>query len=134
MNIFSNLIPTRGKFFTDNDPPWMTDNIKNKMKLKNKFQRQYIRHQRQISNLLKNKDLYSEINSLITESKEKYYQTINAKLNDPSIFVDKLFNGEKVPMKLFDFQEIENVFNLFFFFFCNTMLADSKAVVSCLQK
>ena len=29
LNIFSNLIPNRIKTFTDSDPPWMTEDIKN---------------------------------------------------------------------------------------------------------
>ena len=85
LNIFSNFIPNRIKTFTDSDPPWMTKDIKNKIKLKNTFYRQYMRHQTQISSLLKVEDLCNEISNLITKSKEKYYQHINAKLNDPSL-------------------------------------------------
>ena len=46
----------------------MTENIKNKTKLKNKFYRQYMRHQTRISSLLKVQDLRNEISNLITKS------------------------------------------------------------------
>ena len=67
LNIFCNFIPNR----------------RNKVKLNSKFYRQYTRHQTQISGLLKVEDLRNEIINLITKSKEKYYQCINAKLDDP---------------------------------------------------
>ena len=44
-----------------------------------------MKHQTQISSHLKVEDLRIEISNLITKSKEKYYQRINAKLNDPSL-------------------------------------------------
>ena len=44
-----------------------------------------MKHQTQISSHLKVEDLRIEISNLITKSKEKYYQRINAKLNDPSM-------------------------------------------------
>ena len=44
-----------------------------------------MRNQTHISSLLKVENFRSEINNLITKSKEKYYQRINAKLNDPSL-------------------------------------------------
>ena len=82
LNIFSNFILNRTKTFTESDPP---EDIKNKIKLNNKFYRQYMRHQTQISSLLKVEDLCNEISELITKPKEKYCQLINAKLNDPSL-------------------------------------------------
>ena len=32
LNNFRNFIPSRTKTFTDSDPPWMTEDIKNKIK------------------------------------------------------------------------------------------------------
>ena len=102
---FSNFIPNRTKTFTGSDPPWMTEDIKNKIKLKNKFYHEYMRHQTQISSLLKVEDLRNEISNLITKSKEKYYQRINVKLNDPSLsnktywsILKTFYNGKKVPI------------------------------------
>ena len=130
LNIFSNFIPNRTKTFTYSDPPWMTEDIKNKIKLKNNLYCQCMKHQTQIRSLLKVEDLRIEISNLITKSKEKYYQRINAKLNDPSLsnktywsILKTFYNGKKVPIipPLFinnkfvtDFQEKANAFNSFF--------------------
>ena len=89
-----------------------------------------MRHQTQISSLLKVEDLRNEISNLITKSREKYYQRIKAKLNGPSLsnktywsILKTFYNGKKVPIipPLFinnkfvtDFQEKANVFNYFF--------------------
>ena len=42
-----------------------------------------MKHQTQISSLPKVEDLRIEISNLITKSRGKYYQRINAKLNGP---------------------------------------------------
>ena len=73
------------------------------IKLKNDFYGQYMRHQTQISSLLKVEDLRNEISNRITKSKEKYYQRINTKLNDPLLsnktywsILKSFYNGKKV--------------------------------------
>ena len=76
LNIFSNLIPNRRKTFADSDPPWMTEDIKKKIKLRNKFYRQYMRHQMQSSSLLKVENLRNKISNLITKSKEKFINVL----------------------------------------------------------
>ena len=60
---------------TDSDPPWMTKDIKNEIKLKNTSYRQCMRHQTQISSLLKVEDLRNEISNLITKSSKKILST-----------------------------------------------------------
>ena len=74
LNTFSNFIANRRKTFTNSDPPWMTKDIKNKIKLNNKLYCQYMRHQTQISSFLKGEDLCNEISYVITKSKKN---TIN---------------------------------------------------------
>ena len=44
MNFFSNFITNTIKTFRDSDPPWMIDDIKNKIKLKHKLHHCYLRH------------------------------------------------------------------------------------------
>ena len=44
-----------------------------------------MRHQTQISSLLKAENLFNKMSNRIRKSKEKYYQDINAKLNNPSL-------------------------------------------------
>ena len=83
----------------------MTEDIENKIKLKNKFYRQYMRHQTQISSLLKIGDIRKEISNLITKSKEIHYQRIDEKLNDPSLnnkiywsILKTFYNSAKLPI------------------------------------
>ena len=89
-----------------------------------------MRHQMQISSLLKIEDFRNEISNLITKSKEKYYQRIDAKLNDPSLsnkrywsILETFYNGKKVPIIhpflinnkfVKNFQEKANVFDTAF--------------------
>ena len=119
----------------------MTEDIKNKIKLKNNLYCQCMKHQTQIRSLLKVEDLRIEISNLITKSKEKYYQRINAKLNDPSLsnktywsILKTFYNGKKVPIipPLFinnkfvtDFQEKANAFNSFFVKQCSPIASSS---------
>ena len=129
----------------------MTEGIKNKIKLKNNLYRQCMKYQTQISSHLKAEDLRIEISNLITDSKEKYYQHINAKLNDPLLsnktywsILKTFYNGIKVPiiLPLFinkfvtDFQEKANVFNLFFAKQCSPIpsSSDLPAKISYMTK
>ena len=100
-----------------------------------------MKHQTQISSPLKVEDLRIEISNLITKSKEKYYQRINTKLNDPSLskktywsILKTFYNGKNVPIitPLFinneyvtDFQEKANLFNSFFAKQCSPILSSS---------
>ena len=111
-----------------------------------------MRHQTQISSFLKVENLSSEISNLITKSKEKYYQRINAKLNYPLLsnktywsIMKTFYNGKKVPIipPLFiknkfvtDFQEKPNVFNSFFTNQCLPIASSSvlPAKISYLNK
>ena len=145
-NIFSNFIPSRTKTFTDSGLPWMTEDIKNKIKLKNNLYCQCMKHLTQIRSLLKVEDLRIEISNLITKSKEKYYQHINAKLNDLSLsnktywsILKTFYNGKKVPIIPllfinFFFLQIIKKNLLFLTLFLQNNAERSHAVVSCLRK
>ena len=130
MNIFSNFITNEIKTFRDSEPPWMNDDIKNKIKLKHKLYHRYLRHKSNNKDFAKLEDLHNEIDNLISKSKKEYYQNINRKLHDPltgsKIYWSikrTFFNGKKVPATpplLFhgafvsNFQKKENIFNSFF--------------------
>ena len=127
MNNFSNFISDKIKTFRDSDPPWMNDDIKNKIKLYH----QYLRHKRNNEDFAKLEYLPNEIDNLLSKSKKEYYQNINRKLNDPSVKPGKtywpimktFFNWKNVPVirpLLFndafvtEFQEKTNIFISFF--------------------
>ena len=113
MKIFSNFIPNKTKSFRDSDPPWVNDDIKNKIKLKHK-------------DFVELEYFHNEIDNLIS----KYYQNIKRKLKDPLTssktywsIMKTFLSGKKVPVispLLFkivlvtDFQEKANIFNSFF--------------------
>ena len=140
MNIFSNFIPNKIKTFKDSDPPWMNDDIKNKVKLKHKLYHCYLRHQKN-----NKEDLQNENDNLISKSKKEYYQNIDRKLDNQSItcktfssVMKTFFNGKKVPAMpplLFngvfvtDFREKANIFNSFFAMQC-TLVSNNSVLPS----
>ena len=83
MNIFSSFIPNKIKTLRDNDPSWMNDDIKIKIKLKHKLYHRYLRHKRNNEDFAKLEYLCNKIYNLISKSKMKYYENINRKISDP---------------------------------------------------
>ena len=75
MNIFSNYIPNKYVTIDDRDPPWMTEKIKNKINLKRSLSKS--------NKFIETQILSTEISTLILERKEKYYDDLSMKLNDP---------------------------------------------------
>ena len=73
MNMFSNFIPNKMKTFRDSDPPWMNDDIKNKIKFKHKLDYRYLRHKRINENVAKLEDPHNEIDNLISKFKKQNY-------------------------------------------------------------
>ena len=65
MNNFSNFISDKIKTFRDSDPPWMNDDIKNKIKLYH----QYLRHKRNNEDFAKLEYLRNETDNLLSKSK-----------------------------------------------------------------
>ena len=83
MNIFSNFIANKTKTFRESEPPWISDGIKNKIKLDHKLYHPYLSHKRNHEDFAKLVYLRNKVDSLIFKSKKEYYQNINRKLNDP---------------------------------------------------
>ena len=75
MNIFSNYIPNKYVTIDNRDPPWMTEKIKNKINLKRSLSKS--------NKFIETQILSTEISTLILERKEKYYDDLSMKLNDP---------------------------------------------------
>ena len=139
-NIFSNFIPNI-KIIRDSDPPWMNDDIKNKVKLKHKLYHSYLRHKKNNEDFAKLEDLCNETDNLVYKSKKEYYQNINTKLKDPLTssntywsIMKTFLNGKKfsvITPLLFnrafvnDFQEKANIFNSLFAKQCTLVLNNS---------
>ena len=138
MNIFSNFIPNKMKAIRDSNPPWMNDDIKSKVKLKNELYHRFLSVKRNNEGFGKLEYLRNEIDNLISRSKKEHYQDINRTLTDTltssntySSIMKTFFNGKKVLVilpKLFngafvtDFQEKK----YFQFLFCKTIYINFK--------
>lgn len=72
MNVFSNFIPNKIKSFRNNNPPWMNDDIKNKVQLKSKLYHRYLRHKRNNEDFAQLKYLSNEIDNPISKCKKEY--------------------------------------------------------------
>ena len=77
INIFSNFIPNKRV----KDPPWMTEKLKSKIKWKDKAYRDYLKTGKTEADYVHH--AISEVSQLISESKDKYYNKLAMKLNNP---------------------------------------------------
>ena len=64
MNIFSNSIPNKINTFSDTDPPWRYDDIKDKVKWEHKLYHRYLKNQWNNKDFTK-LDLRNKIDNLI---------------------------------------------------------------------
>ena len=82
LNVFRNL-PNNYITVDDKDPVWMNEIIKSKMKAKNKLYKQYIKNRRSESHFAFIESLVHEINDLVSNDKNLYYDNLAKKLNNP---------------------------------------------------
>ena len=68
MNIFSNFVLNKIKFFIDSDS-WVIDDMKNKVKLKQMLRHRYLRNQRNNEDFTESKDICNIIDKLISKSR-----------------------------------------------------------------
>ena len=68
-----NYVPNKYIAIDDKDPVWMNETIKSKIKTKNKLYKQYIDNGRFESDFVFIETLITEINDLITSTKDLYY-------------------------------------------------------------
>ena len=83
MNIFYNYMPNEWITIDDKDPPWMNDEIKNKINNTNTFYQQLKKYKINLTNLDLVNKLTSELFSIISQRKDEYYCHLAKKLNDP---------------------------------------------------
>ena len=102
ITIFSNLTPNKLVTFDDKDPSWMTEKLKGKIKWKQKVYRDYLK-------MVKLKQTVhhaiTEVSQLISEIKDKYYNKLSMKLNNPKTssktywsILKTFYNGRKIPI------------------------------------
>ena len=84
LNIISNFVPNGEKTFRPSEPPWLTKDIRTRLKKHNKIYKRFKDNgfkDTDKSNVDKSK---SELNEMILVAKEKYLQNQGAELADPT--------------------------------------------------
>ena len=123
---FSNYIPSKLITIDDKDPPWMSDEIPNKINKRDIFYQLLKKYKLNLTDFDVINELTLELSSRISQRGEEYYFQLAKKLNDPQTslsFLKKIFHGRKIPVipplltdgKLVsDFKEKVNIFKEFF--------------------
>ena len=130
LNVFRNYVPNKYITIDDKDPVWMNEIINSKIKKKNLLFKEYIQNGRFESDFVFLQALITEINELISSTRNVYYENLAKKLNNPLLQVKtygsilKTFYNEKniplIPPLLVDnnlvtdIQTKANIFNTFF--------------------
>ena len=71
-NIFKNLVPNKYVIFDDKDPVWMNENIKSKIKAKDKIYQEYVKKGRQETDFCALEESVRNSNDFILQSKTSY--------------------------------------------------------------
>ena len=130
MNVFSNYIPNKLITLDDKNPPWMNDEIRNKIKRRDMFYQQLKKYKLNVTDVDVMNELTPELSSDISHRKDEYYLHLAKKLNDPQTnaktywsVLKTFFNDKKIPVippllvdgnLISDFKEKANRFNEFF--------------------
>ena len=83
MNVFRNYVPNKYITIDDKHPVSMNEIIKSKIKTKNLLFKQYIQNERFESDFVLLETLITEINKLISSTRNLYYENLAKKLNNP---------------------------------------------------
>ena len=114
----------------DKGPVWMNENIKSKVKAKNRLYQVYVKKGRQETDFCALEESARNLNDLILQTKTSYYENLGKKLNDPTLqsktywfMLKSFYNGKRVPgippllvnnKFATDFKAKANIFNDFF--------------------
>ena len=141
-NIFSDFVRSKVITVDDRDPPWINEEIKCKVKSKNKTFQQYLKNGRKIIDFEIVDKKAAELSEMIQKQKEKYFYDLSLKLNNPQTspktywsIIKSCYNGRKIPTILplsanekiiTNFKEKANFFNKYFSLQCNPLPNNSK--------
>ena len=76
LNIFRNFVPNKYVTFDDKDPVWMNENIKSKIKAKNKLYQEYVKKGRQETDFCALEESVRNLNDLMLQTKTSYYENL----------------------------------------------------------
>ena len=92
-------------FDDKDDRPWMTEKLKVKVKRKHKVYRDYLKNGKTEADYMHVHHAITEVSQLISESKDKYYNKLSMKLNNPKTssktywsILKTFYNGRKIPI------------------------------------
>ena len=141
-NISSNFARSKVITVDDRDPPRINEEVKCKIKSKNKTSQQYLKNGRKITNFEIVHKEAAELSEMIQNWKEKYFYDLSLKLNNPQTspktywsIIKSCYNGRKIPIIpplsvngkiITNFKEKANLFNKYFSSQCNPLPNDSK--------
>ena len=141
MNVFSNFVPNELATFNNKDPPWMSEYLKNKIKLCNKIYAEYLNENNENIDYITLENVTAEVSQLVCKSKDDYHKHLARKLTNPKTssktycsILKRFYNGKKVPLipplvrtnKLEpDFKRKADHFNEFFASKCTPLKNDS---------
>ena len=83
-NIYSNYIPNKSVLCDDKDPPWMTNEIRIVIEMKNNAYKQYIRSSKRHNYYVCLENLTTELLNLILDTKTEFHSKLVAKLVNPN--------------------------------------------------
>ena len=76
-NIFRKFVPHKYVTFDDEkDPLWMNENIKSKIKAKNKLYQEYVKKGRQETDFCALEESVCNLNDLMLQTKTSYYENL----------------------------------------------------------
>ena len=105
LNVFRNYVPNRYITIDDKDLAWMNEIIKSKIKTKNLLFKQYIQNGRLKSDFVFLETLITDINELISATKNLYYENLEKKLTNLLLLaktywsiIKTYYNEKNVPL------------------------------------
>ena len=105
LNVFRKYVPNRYITIDNKDPVWMNEIIKSKIKTKNLLFKQYIQNGRLESDFVFLETFITEINELISSTKNLYHENLVKKLNNPLLqaktywsILKTFYNEKKIPI------------------------------------
>ena len=141
LNIFKNFIPNKVSIFDDSDPPWINDQIKSLVKLKNEMFKLYLQSGKKHDDYILLQNANHQLSDMIKRNKNSYYDHLTSKLNDPKTsakaywaILKTFVNGKKIPsippllingQFITDFLSKANIFNNFFAQQCTDIVTSS---------
>ena len=149
-NILSNFIPHETIIFDDRDPPWINNRVKHLINEKNAIYKNYLKNNKSNQSFATFQPFQSQLSSLITNLKNKYYSKVTRKLLDPSTspktywsILKTFLSNKKIPIIppifhdnkfITDFKQKAEIFNSHFPKQCKPLINNSKIPSECPRK